>query len=237
MVELNVGVLGRDARDGCAPEHTVFEHVGFVDGREFLAAALGGAKRDVRDAFDFAFAVDHGVDGDGFAIFLVGAFGLSEVKAAGEFANAEHVKSSGDEGFFDGRRVGELGVAKGGAQVGEEAEMLSEREKGRAFGLFVGRKGFPFGAADGAEEDGVGVFADVEGLFWKRFSVDVDGDSADAGFGGIEGEPELGPCDIENAEGFGHDFRSDSVTGEDSDFEGRHKTMHCSISDGGCEGG
>ncbi len=191
----------------------------------------------MRNTFDFAFAVDHGVDGDGFAIFLVGAFGLSEVEASGEFAHAEDVKSAGDEGFFDGRRVGELGVAEGGPEVCEKAEMLSEGEQGRAFGLFVGRKGFPFGSADGSEQDGVGVFADVEGLFREGLSVDVDGDPADAGFGGFEGEPELGTGDFENAQRFGHDFRSDSVTGENSDFEGRHKGVDCSTSDRGCEGG
>lgn len=234
---MNVGVLGGDARDGFAPEDAVFEDVGLVDGGEFFSAALGGAEGDVRDAFDFAFAVHHGVDGDGFAIFLMGALGLSEVEASGEFANAEHIKSAGDEGFFDGRRVGELGVAEGGPKVCEESEMLSEGEKSGSFGLLVWGEGFPLGAADGSEQDGVRVFADFEGLLGECFSVDVDGDTSDAGLRGFEREAELCAGEFENAEGFGHDFRSDSVTGENSDFEGRHKGGDCSTGVRGCEGG
>ena len=138
VLEGDVGVLLGEFGNGFAPEDAVFEDVSLVDGGDFFAAQLGGLEGDVSDAFDFAAAVDHGVDGDGLAVFLMGALGFSEVEAAGEFTHAEDVEAALDERLFDGGGVGEFGVTKGGAQVGKELEVFAQGQEGGALGLFVG---------------------------------------------------------------------------------------------------
>ena len=188
----DVGVFGGDFGDGFTPEDAVFEDVGFVDGGEFFTALLRGLKGDVGDANDLAAFVNHGVDGNGFAISYFGEFRLAKVEATGEFAHAKHVESAVNEVGTNGRGVGEGGEAKGGAQIGEEAEMFAERKECGAFGLEVGRERFPFGAADAAEENGVAFFAGVESTLGEGVAFVVDGDAADVMFGKLEVEGEVG---------------------------------------------
>ncbi len=65
-------------------------------------------------------AVDHGIDGDRLAVFLMAALGLAEVEAAGELADAEDIEAAGDDRLLDRGGVGELGEADRGAEIGEE---------------------------------------------------------------------------------------------------------------------
>ena len=52
VLELHVGILFAQQRDDLAPELRGFEHVGFVDRGDFLAALACQFKRDVGDALD-----------------------------------------------------------------------------------------------------------------------------------------------------------------------------------------
>ena len=101
--------------------------------------------------------------------------------------------------------------------------MLAYREKGRALGLLCWGEGFPFGAADGAEEDGVGVFADLDGGVGKGFAFVVDASATDVGFGVVE----LDACGLgggfEDVERDGHYFWADVVTGENCEFKRLHE--------------
>ena len=144
-------VLGHDL----APEDGSFEDVGLVDGADALAACVCGVDGDLGDALDLAGLVDHGVDGLLFAVFERGGrLRLAEVDAAGELADADDVDTGRDALFLERGGVGEFWVEKAGADVGVERVGLADREQGRALGLFLGRKCFPFWAADGAEKDG-----------------------------------------------------------------------------------
>jgi hypothetical protein len=148
-----------------APEDGVGEHVGLVHAGDVLAAELRGLEGDVGDAHDLALFVNHGVDDLDVAIGQRGAaLRLAEVHAAGQFTHAEHVEAAFDEVGADGRGGSERGIADAGAQIGEEAEMFSQREQSAALGLLVGRELFPLRAADGAEEDGVAGFAGFDGF-------------------------------------------------------------------------
>ena len=187
------------------------------------AAGLGGFEGDVGDAFDFGLFVDHGIDGGHFAIDEGAAFGLAEVDAAGEFADAEDVEAAGDEFVFDWAGVGEGGVADAGSEIGEEAEVLAEWEEGSAFRLFGWGHGFPFRAADGAEEDGGGGFAGGDGFVGEGFAGGVDGGAADELVVEGEGEAVFLAGGFEDGEGSVHDFGADAVAGEDCDGERRRR--------------
>ena len=108
--------------------------------------------------------IDHGVEGDRLAIAFLAAFGRAEIDAAGELAHAEDVKATGDEVLSDGRGVGEGGQTDTGTEIGEEAEVLAQRQQRTALGLDVGWQGLPFRPADGTEEDGIRRLAGGDGF-------------------------------------------------------------------------
>jgi len=56
---------------------------------------------DMGDALDLALFVHHGVDRGHFPVDLLAEFGLSEIEAACQFADAEHIEPVGDEFVFD----------------------------------------------------------------------------------------------------------------------------------------
>ena len=116
----------------------------------FLAAHRGG-ECDAGDALDLALFVNHRVERDRFAVFFVATFRRSEIDAAGELAHAEDIEAIGDEFLLHRGCVGEGGEANAGAEVGEESEVLAQRQERAAFGLDVGREVFPFRSADRSE--------------------------------------------------------------------------------------
>jgi hypothetical protein len=132
-------------------------------------------------------------------------------------ADAEDVEAVGDEFLFDRGRVGERGKADAGVKVGEEAEMFAQRKERAALGLDVGWQGFPFWSTDGAEENRVRGLAGGDGFRRKRVSGGIDGCSADEVLCAGDGESEFRLNGVEKAEGFGHDFGADAVSGEDRD--------------------
>ena len=171
MADLQLGELPRHRLgDDAAPEARGGEHVGLVEAphlaRFAVLVGIGGAEGErggqAGDALDF-------LAGVGFAVLgpFVGAFGgwvgflaLAKVDAAGEFADDDEV-GAGADFFLEGADLGEGGGGEGaGAEVAEGVELFAEFEEAlfRADGA-----GAVFGAADGAEEDGVGRFGGGEG--------------------------------------------------------------------------
>jgi hypothetical protein len=127
--------------DDLAPEDGGLEDVGLVDQGDVLAAGARGGDGDVGDAFDLRLAVDHGIDRfDVAAVDLLGGL-RSEVEAAGELADADHVDAVGDAVRADGRGVDEVLQQQAGADVGVEREVLAEGQEGGALRLF-GRGSF-----------------------------------------------------------------------------------------------
>jgi hypothetical protein len=114
--------------------------------------------------------------------------------------------------------VGEFWEANGGAEIGEEGEVLAQWKKGGALRLLIGREAFPLGTADRAEENGVGGAACLQRGLGEGVAVGVDGRASDEALGEGELEGEFLGDRGQDAEGFGHDFGTDAVTGEDSNF-------------------
>ena len=109
---------------------------------------------------------------------------------------------------------GEFLEGEGGAQVGEAAEGGANCEQA-GFGALVGRKGVELVAANGAEEDGVGVERGGEGVGGEGRSVLHDGDAADA----LVIELERVAAELRNllqdCDCFVGDFGADAVAGGD----------------------
>ena len=142
---------------------------------------------------------------------------LAEVEAAEELAHEEDVDALGDLGA-QRRVVAERGEGEAGAEVRVAAEHLADLQQA-GFGALVRREVIELVVADGAEEDGVGVERDVDGLLGQRCAFGSDRDAADESFG--EGEvvaAELGDG-LEDVDGFAGDFGADAVSGEDGDLE------------------
>ncbi len=158
------------------------EDVGLVDLREFLSALAGELEGDARDADDLVLRVAHGVDG--LAGVLVPGARLAEVEAAEELAHEEDVDALGDLGA-QRRVVGERGEGETGAKVRVAAEDLADLQQA-GLGAFVGREVIELVVADRAEENGIGVERDVDGLLRQRRSFGGDGNAADEGFGELE---------------------------------------------------
>ncbi|MDQ0587100.1 hypothetical protein QFZ47_001209 [Variovorax paradoxus] len=107
----------------------------------------------------------------------------------------------------------QLLVADGGAEIGEQAEVLAQAENGllraqRAVELVV------LPVADGTEQHRVGFLGKLERGFGQRVAVGLVGRAADQCRFHLEREVER----VEHANGFGHYFGADAVTRENCDF-------------------
>jgi len=100
--------------------------------------------------------------------------------------------------------------------------VLAQREERGALGLFLGRKFLPFGPADRAKEDRIGLLAELEGGGGERLPVAVDAGATDVGDRVLEGEVLLSGHMIEYAQRLGHDLGSDVVTGKDGELQFLH---------------
>ena len=148
---------------------------------------------------------------------------LAEVNAAGQLADAHDVDAVGNSLGLERGSVGELAVEQAGAEIGEKGEVFAQRQEGGALGLFLGRELFPFRAADGAEEDGVGLGAEFQRGVGEGLAVVVDAGAADVGGRVGEGEVLLLRDVGKHAQGLGHDLGSDVVTWQDGKLESRHR--------------
>ena len=114
---------------------------------------------------------------------------------------------------FKRRSFGERGIADGGAQVGEQVEILAQAQE-PGFGADGVGHLVPLGAADGAKDDGrrgLGLFHRRIGY---RHAVLVDGGAADVvaldgKFAGVA----LGVEEGDDAFHLGHGFLADAVAG------------------------
>ena len=104
----------------------------------------------------------------------------------------------------------QLIVDHGGAQVGKGAQFRAQFQEA-GLGLEVVRHGFPFGAADGAEEQTVGGFDPGDGLIWQGDSGGINGGTAGEVFAGAKAVAEFAADGFEHAQGLGVDFRADAV--------------------------
>ena len=119
-----------------------------------VAALAGEVEGDAGDALDLVRGVDGGVDGALLAVLQRhDLLGLAEVGAAGQLAQDENVEAFHVLATQRGG-LGQRRIADGGAQVGEQVEVLAQLEQAGLGPDLVGHL-VPLRAADGAEDDGI----------------------------------------------------------------------------------
>ena len=84
------------------------------------------------------------------------------------------------------RRLGQRVETLRGAQVGEKVHLLAQAQQA-AFGLHREIEIVVFGAANGAEQNGVNLLRLGHGVVMQRRAVGVIGRAADEIFGHVEG--------------------------------------------------
>jgi hypothetical protein len=171
VAELELGELPRHRLgDDATPEPRGGEDVGLVQAPHFARFAIfvgvGGAESEgggeAGDTFDFLARVWFAVFGPlvGALGGWVGFFAITKIDTAGEFADDEEVGACADF-FLEGADLGEGRGGEGARpEVAEGVELFAEFEETL---FWAGGAGAVFGAADGAEEDGVGRFGGAEG--------------------------------------------------------------------------
>ena len=150
-------------------------------------------------------------------------FRLAEVDTAGQLAHAQNIETfRGDIGAQRTKSFQPL-VERGGTQVAEQFEMLAQRQQRATLRLRGGRQMLPFGAADRAEKDGVGLLAACDGGGRQRFAVAVDGDAANVILAGGNAHIKAVTNGVQHFHGLRHDFGADAVAGQYCDMRrGRH---------------
>ena len=99
-------------------------------GRVHLVAALAGeVEGDLGDALDLVRRVDLGIDGALLAVLERHDFlRLAEIDAARQLAH-DHDVEAFDQLALQASRLGERRIADGGAQVGEQVEILAQPQQ------------------------------------------------------------------------------------------------------------
>ena len=177
---------------------------------------------DGGDALDLVGVVDLGIDGALLAVAEIGdGLGLAEIDAAGQLAH-DHDVEAVDQVALERGGVGERLIADGGAEIGEQLEVLAQAEQ-PGLGALVVRHAIPFRAADRAEHDGVGGKRALHGGLGDGLAMGVVGAAADQVGLGLDAWQ--GRCALTQATtplGLAHHLGADAVAGEQQKLIGCH---------------
>ena len=177
---------------------------------------------DAGDALDLVRRIDLGIDGALLAILeRDDLLGLAEINPARQLAH-DHDVEAFDQLALQRGGIGQRRIADGGAQVGEEPEVLPEPQQP---GLGAHRIGHlvPLGAADGAEDHGVGLLRFLHHGVGDGNAVLVVGRPADEIAFGLE-PAALGALveERDDALDLGDGFDADPVSGQQQQVKSGH---------------
>ena len=146
------------------------------------------------------------------------ALWLTEVNSAGQLAYAENIETvSGDiraqraeffQPLIELRRT----------QVAEQLKVFTQRQQRAALWLLSRRQVFPFWAADGAKQHGVGIFAAFDGGFWQRRTVVINGNTAHVVMAGGDFHRKTRANGFQYFQRLCHHFRANTVTRQHSNM-------------------
>lgn len=164
-------LLLHDLRDSLAPQPAGGHDVGLVERPDGRGRVLGQSEvgSEAGDALDLGARVGLRVERVPAAIVL---FALAEVDSARELAHDVEVGAAAHFGFEGGGVDKGLGREEAGAQVAVRAHFFAQLQDAL---LRANAAGAPFGAADGAQQDGVGGFGGGESFVCQRGAGGVDG--------------------------------------------------------------
>ena len=180
------------------------------------APATGQLKREADDARDLAAAVGDGVVG-ALRVALATPAVSAVVGAGGKLADDDEVGAAGDLGP-QRSAAGEGGEGADGAEIDAEAQALAQPVDGCSRSR-VAAQMVPARGPGSAEEDGVGLAAELQGRLGEGASLGLDGGSGDRPLGQLEVEVVGGGGAFEDAHRAGDDLRADAVAGKDDDTD------------------
>ena len=97
--------------------------------------------------------------------------------------------------------------------------MLSQGQKGSALRLLIRWQPLPLGTAHRTKQDRVALFAKRQRLGGQRIPRLIDGCATHEGFAQIETKLFKFRALLKNGDRLSHDFGSDTVTGQNSNFK------------------
>ena len=196
---------------GLAPYTAGLKNVRLVDRADLFIALHCHFKGAAADALDLVDRVVHIVRaGLAPALVALAAVVLAEVNVAGQLAADENVETVTDDLRLDRAGIRQRLVHLRRAQVDKQAERGAQAEQRLLRTLFT-RNLVPLRAADRAEQHGICLLADLDGLLGQRDAVLVDRAAARKDFLKIELVAELLADLIEHEHSLGDDLRADAV--------------------------
>ena len=222
MFKGHIGIaFGLNAGDDFVPQHAGLHHVALFGGGHAVLAGAGEFESHAGDALDFIGVIDLRIDGALLAIAEIGdGFGFAEINAAGQFAHDEDIEAV-NKFALEGRGFGKRRIADGGAQIGKEAQILAQAQEACFGAVDIGDL-VPAGAAHGAKENRIGSLRFFHILFGNGFAMGIIGAAADKAAVGLEFGDALPVHPGNDGFNLGHDFRADTVTGEEEEIMGGH---------------
>ena len=174
-----------------------------------MAALLRHFKSHTGNALDFRHGIFLGIESGGLAVhFAASAF--SEINAAGQLTNYQHVDALADNLRLQGRSFPQGLKNHGRAQICKQPQRGADAQQA-LFGTVVAGLGVPLGAADSTQQGSVCVFADGDCLFRQGNTGGVDSGAAQQSFLIVYGETELFTGFVQHFLCLFYDFRADSV--------------------------
>ena len=209
MAELHIRILFGNADDGLSPQAGGFQHVGLVHAAQLVAALLSHFKSHTGNALDFRHRIFFRIKSGGLAVFFA-ASPLSEVNAAGQLTNHQHVDALADNLRLQRRSFPQGFKNHGRAQVCKQAQRGADAQQA-LFGAVAAGLGVPLGAAHSTQQGSVCVFADGDCLFRQGHTGGVDSSAAQQGFLIVHGKTKLFTGFVQHFLCLFYDFRADSV--------------------------
>ena len=176
MIQVDIGIVLGDVDDRAAPQAGRSQDVGLVDGRDLMTALLSRFHGKRADALYFRNTVVFQVPSAFDAVVDFRFAAIAEVDAADEFADDEDVRA-GDDVRFERRIFSQHFRHLDWTQVDVKSQSLAKAQDS-LFGPQFRVDVIPLVAADGAEEDGIGLLSRFNRIFRQRRAAEIIGRTA-----------------------------------------------------------
>ena len=218
ILVLHVGILLRQPVHDGAPQAGGFQHIGLVHTGHLLAAEAGQLKGPAADALNLLLGIGHPVDALHAPVRGVVPLPLAEVDAAGQLPHHHQVNALLRGLPFQRTGVRHSGAQGGGAQIGIQAQILSDGQQGGLGPLLGGLVGAPLGAAHSAQQHRVAGPTLLGGAVGIALPHRVGGAAAQQHLLIGEAVAELLADGLQHLDGLPHHFGADAVAADERNF-------------------
>ncbi len=215
MAEFDIGVVLGYLDHHITPQLGGFQHVHLVDGADLLAALLGCLEGHMPDTTDLVFVVDHRVAANALAVFHGNPARFAEIDAACQLTHNQDIQAGHDFGLERGG-IRQFRVENRRTQVGKQVQILADPQQA-TFRALRARQHVPLRATHGCQQHGIGCACDLARGFRVRVACGVHRTATQQGFLELQLHA-FATEHFKHAQRFGHDFRADPVTGQNTNL-------------------